>query len=341
IVAMAIFYIVSTGDEGMMSTAKSGIKAAMIGFAVMLSAWLIVNVILTLLVNTQFLSGIKKNGAFTFSCDTTSSAGTVIISTAGGGRSTAANSAGICGDGNQNTNEACDDGSTNNGTCPKSCDSTCQKNTCPDNGVCGTANAQSFSLAPTENLCETGTFSGLTVTGSDWTWTCAGKNSGVSSSCTAGKIVDVSGGERAPSVPYVMPASCRIIDVTWHSGLWTWGEYITPAQTMYAGQMFAFRLKTPPTPLATLSGGLAYAGALHYLNISTNPCEFTPAIEVAGCASFGMNEPRITYSTSGDSRASCHLKPNTSYYFNVKNARSMNDAVDCGGYDNCHYIFFW
>ncbi|OGI16158.1 MAG: hypothetical protein A2878_03350 [Candidatus Moranbacteria bacterium RIFCSPHIGHO2_01_FULL_54_31] len=77
IVAMAIFYIVSTGDEGMMQTAKSGIKAALIGFAVMLAAWLIVNIVLTVLVNTEFLNGIKKDGAFTFSCDpNSSSAGT-------------------------------------------------------------------------------------------------------------------------------------------------------------------------------------------------------------------------------------------------------------------------
>ncbi|MFZ2187075.1 MAG: hypothetical protein WAV46_00365, partial [Candidatus Moraniibacteriota bacterium] len=85
IVAMAIFYIVSTGDEGMMSTAKSGIKAAMIGFAVMLSAWLIVNIVLTLLVNTQFLSGIKQNGVFTFSCDVTSSASSAPLTRAGNG----------------------------------------------------------------------------------------------------------------------------------------------------------------------------------------------------------------------------------------------------------------
>ncbi len=73
IVAMAIFYIVSIGNEGMMSTAKSGIKASLVGFAVILSAWLIVNVVLTLLVNKGFLDGIKQGSMFTFTCDTTSS----------------------------------------------------------------------------------------------------------------------------------------------------------------------------------------------------------------------------------------------------------------------------
>jgi len=75
IVAMAILYIVSIGNEGMMSTAKGGIKAALVGFAVMLSAWLIVNVVLTLLVNNDFLDGIKQGSAFTFTCDTASSTG--------------------------------------------------------------------------------------------------------------------------------------------------------------------------------------------------------------------------------------------------------------------------
>lgn len=75
IVAMAIFYIVSTGNEGMMTTAKSGITAAFVGFAVMLSAWLIINT--TLRIFSANIPGlvVTSNG-FGFSCDTSSSAGT-------------------------------------------------------------------------------------------------------------------------------------------------------------------------------------------------------------------------------------------------------------------------
>ncbi|MFZ2299668.1 MAG: pilin [Candidatus Moraniibacteriota bacterium] len=75
IVAMGIFYIVSTGDEGMMQTAKGGIKAALIGFAVMLAAWLIVNTTLKILTAKVPGLGITSSG-FTFSCDTSSSTGT-------------------------------------------------------------------------------------------------------------------------------------------------------------------------------------------------------------------------------------------------------------------------
>lgn len=73
IFAMGVLYIVSTGDQGMMETAKEGIKAALVGFTVMLLAWLTVNIILTVLVDKAspekpFL-GLMKTNTFEFSCD--------------------------------------------------------------------------------------------------------------------------------------------------------------------------------------------------------------------------------------------------------------------------------
>ncbi|MDP3956904.1 MAG: lytic transglycosylase domain-containing protein [bacterium] len=80
IVAMAIFYIVSTGNEGMMTIAKGGITASLVGFAVMLGAWLIINTTLRIMViderDGKPLAGLRQNGAFSFTCDTSSSAGT-------------------------------------------------------------------------------------------------------------------------------------------------------------------------------------------------------------------------------------------------------------------------
>jgi hypothetical protein len=76
--AMAVLYVVSAGDQGMMQTAKSGIWAALIGFAVMLSAWLIVNTVLSILADTTTadkpLAGLVQNGKFSFTCDTKSKA---------------------------------------------------------------------------------------------------------------------------------------------------------------------------------------------------------------------------------------------------------------------------
>lgn len=74
IVAMAIMYIVSAGDEGLMGSAKSGIKAALIGFAVMLSAWLIVHTTLRIF-GANSLTGYQQgSNVFSFTCSTASSA---------------------------------------------------------------------------------------------------------------------------------------------------------------------------------------------------------------------------------------------------------------------------
>jgi hypothetical protein len=69
IVAMAIVYIVSAGNSGMMTTAKNGIKATLIGFAVMLGSWVIVNFFMLTLANNGVGHATSWN---TFTCDTTS-----------------------------------------------------------------------------------------------------------------------------------------------------------------------------------------------------------------------------------------------------------------------------
>ncbi len=45
------------------------------------------------------------------------------------------------------------------------------------NGVCGSANGQTLTAAPTTNLCSVGTASSVAGTG-PWTWTCAGSSGG-------------------------------------------------------------------------------------------------------------------------------------------------------------------
>jgi len=52
------------------------------------------------------------------------------------------------------------------------------------NGLCGTANNQTFTIAPTTNLCTTGTASAITGTGI-YSWTCAGSNGGDNANCKA------------------------------------------------------------------------------------------------------------------------------------------------------------
>lgn len=79
IVAMGILYIVSAGNDSLMETAKKGIWASLIGFAVMLGAWLIVNTVIMTLADTSDpgkpLATLQSQGAFRFTCDVRSNAG--------------------------------------------------------------------------------------------------------------------------------------------------------------------------------------------------------------------------------------------------------------------------
>ncbi|MFA5174764.1 MAG: hypothetical protein WC438_06300, partial [Candidatus Pacearchaeota archaeon] len=56
----------------------------------------------------------------------------------------------------------------------------------PINGQCGYSNSQTFEYAPTTNLCNAGTFSGMSGSG-PWYWTCYGSDGGNNASCSANK----------------------------------------------------------------------------------------------------------------------------------------------------------
>ncbi|MFA9262723.1 MAG: hypothetical protein ACEQSB_05275 [Undibacterium sp.] len=70
VVAMSIVYITSGGDTGRMEFAKKGITAALIGFAIVLLAWLAVNFVLTLPIFNN--NGLIKADWQKFTCDTES-----------------------------------------------------------------------------------------------------------------------------------------------------------------------------------------------------------------------------------------------------------------------------
>lgn len=77
IVAMAFVYITSAGDEGRMRFAKGGIMAALIGFAIILLAWVIVNFVLSIRDTSGtsiFNSTLVRTGWDSFQCSTTSQA---------------------------------------------------------------------------------------------------------------------------------------------------------------------------------------------------------------------------------------------------------------------------
>ena len=74
-----VMYMVSTGDENMMTQAKGFLKVSLIGFAVVISSWLIVNVTMWVLGakgsgDTGGVLGIQVSSWNKFTCSTTSSA---------------------------------------------------------------------------------------------------------------------------------------------------------------------------------------------------------------------------------------------------------------------------
>ena len=85
IFAMGILYIVSAGSEKMISMAKAGIKGALIGITVILCAWLIVSTIIRLSGSSGYFAGYYSNGAFEFTCDSNSNAGTAASTNFGAG----------------------------------------------------------------------------------------------------------------------------------------------------------------------------------------------------------------------------------------------------------------
>ena len=95
LVAMGVLYIVSAGNTQMIGLAKSGIKAALYGFAIVLLGWVAINVILMVLADGALGTdtatfSFKTNGSwFTYSCDAKSKYVRTGISgvTGGGGNS--------------------------------------------------------------------------------------------------------------------------------------------------------------------------------------------------------------------------------------------------------------
>ncbi|PIR73360.1 MAG: hypothetical protein COU40_02880 [Candidatus Moranbacteria bacterium CG10_big_fil_rev_8_21_14_0_10_35_21] len=67
-----VMYIISSGDEAMITQAKSFLKASLIGFTVVISAWLIINVTFWVIAAKNDL-GIQKSSWYEFNCSVTSS----------------------------------------------------------------------------------------------------------------------------------------------------------------------------------------------------------------------------------------------------------------------------
>ena len=154
LVAMGVFYIISAGNTQMIGIAKSGIKAALYGFAIVLLGWVAINVILMVLADGALGTdtaafSFKTNGSwFTYSCDAKSKYVRTGISgvTGGGGTTTGG-------------------GATNpggNGTCDTTTSGPCSVDSLKS--TCFSSNAEAISrLCNKESKGDPGSKSGVDI----------------------------------------------------------------------------------------------------------------------------------------------------------------------------------
>jgi uncharacterized repeat protein (TIGR03803 family) len=98
----------------------------------------------------------------------------------------------------------------------------------PVNGVCESSNGNTFTSAPTTNLCSSGTATTVNGTG-PWNWTCTGSNGGTSANCSANvQPTPVNGacgsasGQGFSAVPISNLCSAGSTSVVTGTGPWNW-----------------------------------------------------------------------------------------------------------------------
>lgn len=193
-VAMAIMYIVSAGNEEMMAMAKKGIIGSLIGIVVILLAWVIVNFIFTLPIFAN--NGlVKTDGSWdTFTCNTTSqSGGTGVRNRPGIGNGTGSvgddlpGRDGLPGPGGEDENQP--QRCNRNGVCDAG--ETCTL--CPNENCGGCIPPSGFGCGAQHYACINGDSESNLELADRWTWTCRGTGThiGESRTCT----------EQKPTIP--------------------------------------------------------------------------------------------------------------------------------------------
>ena len=61
-----VMYVVSSGNESMINSAKAFLRASLIGLVIVLGAWIIVNTVITVLMPTQSDLGTGKTSWYSF-----------------------------------------------------------------------------------------------------------------------------------------------------------------------------------------------------------------------------------------------------------------------------------
>jgi hypothetical protein len=181
-------------------------------------------------------------------------------------------------------------------------------------GQCGYSNGQTFEYAPTTNLCNAGTFSGMSGSG-PWYWTCYGTSGGMNASCSANKTTtyQVSGqcgysnGQTFEYAPTTNLCNAGTFSGMSGSGPWYWTCYGT------SGGMNA-SCSANKTTTYQVSGQCGYSNGQTF--------EYAPTTNLCNAGTFsGMSGSGpwywTCYGTSGGMNASCSANKTTTTYQNL------------------------
>src|SRR4051812_2060090 len=245
-------------------------------------------------------------------------------------------------DGNGNINVSCTPAGTNTGTCSisvspgvlpaaggnVSVSTSCGANTSVAGGK---AVAQSGANSWTDTIGANGLSTSVS-----FTYTVTGDGGTRSATVTQS---GTGGGGSSP--PPGGPITCNgfskthVLDIAWGGTSTAAPRVLTSsAGGVSAGEIVVARFTTPP---GTAAGVYAQIKSAEWgdqqhqriASLSASPCEFSTGLGRLAETTVPTTSPAITYGVGGSSNYYAILKPNTTYYFNIKN-------VDCGASESCN-----
>lgn len=129
---------------------------------------------------------------------------------------------------------------------------------------------------------------------------------------------------------------CSIVDVTWSAGL---NLRTTPQKTMNRGQAIAYRLTIPVGMPRHFSGIYYMTSGSGQLGVSTAPCDWPNDLLLNNCGT--VNKEPALIITAGTETGACQLQGGSTYYFNIKNAKTWNGEDSCQAGAVCTHYFGW
>ncbi|BFT95108.1 hypothetical protein MNSC_11160 [Minisyncoccus archaeophilus] len=175
----------------------------------------------------------------------------------------------------------------------------CYANKQKVDGACGSANGNTFSSKPTQNLCTAGYTNAVDFSEGKWIWTCYGQNGGSNATCSANgvKINGVCGSSFGMSFSNIPTSNlCSVgsaSKVSGSSDYWTWTCYGQNGGNSVSCSAYKLRY------IGVCGGAINYQ---HYYVPKSDLCSSGSASSVDGSGSVWS---WTCYGTNGGPNASC------------------------------------